>query len=158
MKKSLIAVLCGVAFLMFTTAASAGPMLQFRLAADKPSEGAEKMIRETLRNGEKVSEVYYVQKEVLLDETNLKSAEAATDARGHNQINLTFNEAGAKKFAEVTRQNVQKQLAILIDGKICQAPRILSEITHGTATISGDFSKDEVKDLVKKLNEAAKKK
>jgi preprotein translocase subunit SecD len=157
MKKLLMAALSGVAFLMFVAAAEAGPVLQFRLATNAPSEGAEKMVQEYQRNGETVTQVLYVQREVLLDETMLKSASVGKDHFGHSQIDLTFNEAGKKKFAEVTRENLHKQLAVLIDGKIYTAPVIASEISAGKAVITGDYSEAEVKELAKRLNEAAGK-
>ena len=158
MKKSLIAVLVVVVFSMFIAAASAGPILQFRSAADEPSDGAEKISFVTHHDGETVTQVLYVQKEVLLDETMLKSAKAGKDPMGRGMINLTFNESGAKKFAQVTRENLHKKLAILIDGNVCTVPTIQAEISGGTAVIAGDFSKAEVEDMVKKLNEAVKKK
>src|SRR5581483_8184342 len=101
MKKSITAVLAGVAFSMFISAAAAAPVLQLRLAADEQSEGTEKMTYTTQPDDHGVVNVLYVQKEVLLDETMLKSANAVTDALGHNNILLTFNEVGTKKFADV---------------------------------------------------------
>jgi preprotein translocase subunit SecD len=157
MKKTLFALLTVMGFSMFIAAASAGPMLQFRSAAETPSDGAEKISSVTHRNGETVTQVWYVQKEVLLDESMLKSAKAGRDGMGHDIINLTFNDSGAKKLAVVTRENLHKTLALLIDGKVCTAPTIQSEISGGTAVITGDFSKAEVADMVKKLNEAVKK-
>ena len=102
--------------------------------------------------------MYYVDKAVLLDQTALKSAKAGTDKRGYAKIDVTFTEAGAKSFADITRENLNKQLAIIVDGQVREAPRIASEISGGKAVITGSFSKQEAKDLAKKLNEAAKKK
>jgi len=75
---------------------------------------------------------------------------------GHPMIELTFNGAGTERLAQVTSDNIGKQLAIIIDGKIYQAPSIRMGISGGTAAISGSFTKAETEDLVKKLNEAAK--
>jgi preprotein translocase subunit SecD len=159
MKKLLLAVLAGIGLSMFMAAtASAGTVLQMRLADNKASDGAEQMSYVTQHDGDTSTTVLYVQKEVLLDDSMLKSAKAGTDSLGHPNINITLNDAGKKRFAEVTRENLHKKLAILIDGKIYTAPMIQQEITGGTAQISGSFSKEEAKDLAKKLNEAAKHK
>lgn len=158
MKKLLLAVSAGFAFSMFiAAAASAGPVLQMRLAGETASDGAEKMSYVTQYNQHSSTNVLYVQKAVLIGDSMLKSAKVGTDAFGHPEIELTFNEAGTKRFAEVTRQNIDKKLAIIINGEILQAPVIRMEISGGQAVIAGSFSKEEASDLVKKLNEAAGK-
>jgi SecD/SecF fusion protein len=80
-----------------------------------------------------------------------------TDHFGHQEIAITFNANGAKRFAEVTRDSIGKRLAIVIDGKLYSAPTIRSEIPGGKAVISGNFSKEEAKELVAKMNGALKK-
>ncbi len=62
-------------------------------------------------------------------------------------VELEFNEEGAKKFAEVTGDNIGKKLAIVLDGNIHSAPVIRDRIPNGKAQISGSFSMDEAKDL-----------
>jgi preprotein translocase subunit SecD len=157
MKKSIIAALAGIAFSMFiSTAASAGPVLQLRLASETASDDAERMTYVTHNAESSWTNVLYVQKAVLLDESMLKSAYSTNDALGHLNIELIFNDTGRERFADVTSKNVGKQLAIILDGKIYQAPSIRMGITGGTAQISGRFSKAEVKNMVKKLNEAVK--
>lgn len=159
MKKLLLAALAGFGLSMFMAAAAwAEPVLQMRLVVDSPSDGAERMTYVTQWDEHSATNVLYVQKAVLLDESALKSAKAGTDAFGHAKIDITLNDAGAKRFAAVTRENLHKKLAIVIDGKIYQAPMIQHEISGGKAEIVGSFSKEEAKDLVKKLNEAAKHK
>jgi preprotein translocase subunit SecD len=159
MKKLLLAVSGGFALSMFlAVAASAGPALQMRLAADSPSDNAERMSYVTQHDGQSATMVLYVQKEVLLDDSMLKSAKAGTDQFGHAKIEITLNDAGKKRFEKVTRQNLHKKIAILIDGNVCQAPIIQSEISGGKMEIVGSFSKEEAKGLAKKLNDAAKRK
>jgi preprotein translocase subunit SecD len=65
--------------------------------------------------------------------------------------------AGAKRFAEVTRQNIHKRLAIVIDGKLCQAPTIQTVIPSGKAQLSGAFTSEDAADFVKKINNALPK-
>ena len=65
---------------------------------------------------------------------------------------LTFNDEGAKMFADITRSHVGKQLAIFLDGTVVSSPVIREAITGGTATISGNFTPTEGKELVRNLN------
>jgi preprotein translocase subunit SecD len=57
----------------------------------------------------------------------------------------------------VTRNNIHKRLAIIIEGKLYSAPVILSEISSGNAVISGHFSEKEAKEMVERMNVALKK-
>lgn len=159
MKRTLLSAL---AYLTASTvlgiSAWAAPVFQMRLADEAPSGNSERMSYVTHYDQHTVTNVYYVQKTVLLDETALKSATPGKDALGHGIIDITFTDAGAKRFAEVTRQNLHKRLAIIIDGQILEAPMVQSEILGGKAQISGSFSKGETRDLARKINEAVKRK
>lgn len=55
-------------------------------------------------------------------------------------INFRFNNVGAKKFADITKNNMGKMLAIVLDDKIITAPRINGKIEGGNGVISGNFS------------------
>jgi len=70
-------------------------------------------------------------------------------------VGLEFNSEGATKFAEITKINKGKVLAIVLDGKVLSAPVIQDEITNGKAQINGSFTPDEVKELVRNLNYGA---
>lgn len=98
--------------------------------------------------------VLYVEKAVLLDQRAIKSAKPGKDGLGHPMLDIKFTQSGAKQFAVITRQNINKQIAIIMDGKVCSAPVIRSEILGGSAQISGSFSEQEVKELARKINEA----
>jgi protein-export membrane protein SecD len=88
---------------------------------------------------------------------NLESASVSFSNQGmsETQVALKFDEEGAKLFAELTKKNIGKSLAIYLDGQIISAPTIQVEITNGEAVITGNFSVDEAKELVRKLNEGA---
>lgn len=70
-------------------------------------------------------------------------------------VELTFNDEGAKLFAQITKANVGKQVAIFLDGVPISAPVVNEEITGGKAVISGSFTTDEVRVLVGRLNAGA---
>ena len=71
--------------------------------------------------------------------------------RTYPGIELTFSSSGKSKFASVTRQNYNRQLAIVVDGQVLMAPLIHEEIKDGSAMISGVFSKEEVEDIIRKI-------
>lgn len=103
---------------------------------------------------------------------NLKSASVAFQNQGVSEpeVSLNFDEEGTKIFAEITRDNIGKPLAIFMDGlpivdtngdgKIDNmdppyAPIIQSEITNGSAVINGNLTIDEANNLAKRLNAGA---
>lgn len=93
----------------------------------------------------------------MLDQTAVKSAKADQDARGNQVISIDLTNAGAREFAEVTRQNVGRRLAIIINGQLCEAPMIRAVIPGGKVQIGGSFSKHEAQELAGKFNGALSK-
>jgi len=70
-------------------------------------------------------------------------------------VRVTFNSDGTKLFADITKANVGKQIAIYLDGAIISAPVVREEISAGEAIISGSMSAQEAKDLAGRLNAGA---
>ncbi len=70
-------------------------------------------------------------------------------------VNIEFNKAGAKMFAELTKKNVGKPLAIFLDNRLIEMPTVREEILGGKAQISGDFTLDSAKRLVQRFNAGA---
>ena len=94
---------------------------------------------------------YYVSKDFEMDGKNIKMAYPDKGEFGQRRISLSFNTKGAEDFARVTRRNVGRQLAIVLDGVLYCAPNIREPITGGNAQISGNFSEDEVKSIADAL-------
>lgn len=67
-------------------------------------------------------------------------------------ILLEFNNEGAELFAKITKENVGRVLAIFLDGAPITTPVIQEEIPNGQATITGNFTPTEARDVVKNLN------
>lgn len=88
---------------------------------------------------------------------NLKSATVTFQNQGLSepQVSLKFDDEGTKMFADITKKNLGKRVAIYLDSQIISAPTVQSEITNGEAVITGNFTVDEAKKLVKRLNEGA---
>ncbi len=67
-------------------------------------------------------------------------------------VSIAFNEEGAKLFEKITTENTGELLAIFLDGEMVSSPRINEPISGGKAVISGDFTPEEAKLLVRNLN------
>lgn len=74
---------------------------------------------------------------------------------GEPVVSLEFNDEGGDLFAEITKRNVGKPVAIFLDGEAISTPNVNEEITGGQAVISGNFTVKEAKDLVRRLNAGA---
>lgn len=74
---------------------------------------------------------------------------------GTPEVLLEFNEEGRALFAEITKRNVGKQVAIYLDGAPISAPVVREPILDGNAQISGNFAVKEAKQLVERLNSGA---
>ncbi len=70
-------------------------------------------------------------------------------------VELVFNDEGANLFGAITKANVGKQVAIFLDGAPISSPVVQQEITNGKAVISGNFSVEEARLLVGRLNSGA---
>lgn len=75
------------------------------------------------------------------------------DERGEPQISARFNQRGGELLGALTKANLGSKLAIIVNGRVVSAPRIISEI-HDQVTITGRFSTQEVQDLVNTLKDA----
>lgn len=67
-------------------------------------------------------------------------------------VAITFNSEGAQLFADITKANVGKRLAIFLDGELLSDPRINESIVGGTAVISGSFTAESARELAENLN------
>ncbi|MEK7461929.1 MAG: protein translocase subunit SecD [Patescibacteria group bacterium] len=70
-------------------------------------------------------------------------------------VGLEFNDEGSKLFAQITREHKKEVLAIILDGNVISAPMIQDEIADGKAQITGTFTPEEARTLVRNLNYGA---
>jgi len=92
----------------------------------------------------------------LLTGQYLKGSQMQFDQQTYQpQIGLEFDDEGSKMFEELTRKNIGKRMAIYLDGAPISAPVVQEAISGGKAQISGDFSLEEAKELVQRLNAGA---
>ncbi|HBC88422.1 MAG TPA: hypothetical protein DCZ94_15850 [Lentisphaeria bacterium] len=110
----------------------------------KVPDGYEKMSPLDKKNG-RIS--YFVKVIPEMDGGNIINASSSIDQFGQRYIHVSFNSEGASKFAGITGKNVNRQLAIVIDGKLYSAPIIRTAINGGQAMITGIFTKEESKEI-----------
>ncbi len=77
------------------------------------------------------------------------------ETTGEPQVAIKFNSEGTKLFADITKRNIGKPLAIFLDGSVISAPTVNASITTGDAVISGSFTLDDAKNLAQRLNAGA---
>ena len=95
-----------------------------------------------------VTATFPVEKRVMVQGEDLTDAQPGFDQRtGEPVVNFRFNLRGGQRFGEVTSANVGKPFAIVLDGKVISAPRILGPITGGSGQISGRFTVQAANDL-----------
>lgn len=71
--------------------------------------------------------------------------------RAESEVSMTMNAEGAKAWARLTKENIGKSVAIILDDMVYSAPRVNDEITGGRSSITGDFTPEEAKDLANVL-------
>ena len=83
---------------------------------------------------------------------------AVTDARvqygnsgGSPEVSMTMNAEGANVWARLTKDNIGRQIAIVLDGMVYSYPNVQSEISGGSSQITGDFTLEEAEDLANVL-------
>src|SRR6185503_13037619 len=87
-----------------------------------------------------------------LSRASLVFANGTAQVSGTPTVQIDFNADGAKLFSTITTNNVGHELAIFLDGALIDAPVIQEPITDGTAIVSGNFTAQTAKELVRNLN------
>lgn len=141
------------------------PYLEFR--EEKTQEEIDAMLGKNKQEDLTVHDYF---KNTPLTGRYLKRADLAFDQTTNKpHIALEFNDEGAKIFAEITKRNVSKKIAIYLDGKAIvdtngdtkiddndlYAPTVQEEISGGKAQITGEQSVDFMKSIVMRLNSGA---
>ena len=130
------------------------PFLEFK--EQRPEEESKKLV-ESLQDGVadlSVLDPYFTPSG--LNGRYIKKANLSFDSQtGRPEVLLEFDDTGKQLFAEITKKNVGKLLAIYLDGEPISAPVVQQEIVDGSAQITGSFSVKEARELVERLNSGA---
>ncbi len=70
---------------------------------------------------------------------------------GQPEVSMSMNTEGARRWAALTKANIGKAIAIVLDGVVYSAPRVNGEITGGQSSITGNFTIEDTKDLANTL-------
>lgn len=105
-------------------------------------------IRDPLTKEVVTTKPYLLEKKVLLKGDRIRDSRVGfLQTTGVPYVSLSWDEIGKDEFAEITRNNVGRLLAIVLDGKVQSAPRINEEIPGGEAQISGSYTPEEATEL-----------
>ena len=79
------------------------------------------------------------------------SAKDEYDQFGKPAVSMSMNTDGSRRWAQLTKQNIGKSIAIVLDGYVYSAPNVNTEITGGNSQITGHFTPEQAKDLANVL-------
>jgi len=126
---------------------------RFEFRLEEANVFAENDPRTIISNGSRI----LLRKEVLFDNDDLVDAYLGHDEIfDNNNLWLIFSPEAALRLKAVTGQNVGKRLAILVDGEVWIAPRIMQEIPEGRASISGERVQPYIDRLAERLKQGIK--
>ena len=86
-----------------------------------------------------------------LDGKAVSDASSNYDPLRGNEVSMRMNSEGARNWARITGQNINKQVAIVLDDKVYSAPNVNDKIEGGSSSITGDFTIEEARDLANVL-------
>ena len=106
-------------------------------------------------NGEDKTVGYYqlvaLKGDPALEGDAVTSASSEYDKLNGNSVSMKMTDRGAQEWATITRNNLGRSIAIVLDDNVYSFPNVNSEIPNGTSTITGDFTLEEANDLANVL-------
>lgn len=128
------------------------PFLEFK--EPRSIEEIQRRLEALPEGGQAAADPYFV--ETGLTGRYLKRAEVQFDATTNApQIGVEFDAQGSLLFEEITERNIGKPIGIYLDGAPLSAPTVRDKISGGKAQITGQFTPQEARDLVRRLNSGA---
>jgi len=123
-------------------------MVDTSIPAEQASQGRVPPEDEILQSATSPKTPFLVEKRILVSGAELTDAQPGFDQRTSEPIvSFRFNTSGARKFAQVTQENVGKPFAIVLDNEVISAPVIREPILGGSGQISGSFTVQSANDL-----------
>ncbi|MBQ0088442.1 MAG: protein translocase subunit SecD, partial [Prevotellaceae bacterium] len=113
----------------------------------KPSDMTDKV---------EIFELYAIKKsgrngKAPLEGDVITDAKADFEQNGRPCVSMTMNTDGARTWAQLTKNNVNHAIAIVLDGLVYSAPNVMNEISGGVSSITGNFTTEDTKDLANVL-------
>jgi len=81
----------------------------------------------------------------------ISTAKDDYDQYNHPSVSMSMNSEGSTRWADITKRNIGKSIAIVLDGLVYSAPNVNGEISGGNSQITGNFTLEEAKDLANVL-------
>jgi SecD/SecF fusion protein len=147
------------------TTISRAAFLEFRLVDPDSDQDIQRgevkpgnvvLSRKESRDGKEILERVEVRRRAEMDGSSIKSAMVVRGNLGEPMISFTLNSDGAVRFGEITRNNIGRRLAIILDGVLYSAPTIQSAIETGSGQITGHFDVKEALELANVLENPLK--
>lgn len=85
--------------------------------------------------------------DIFPSQQDIDEVSVSMDNQDNYALLISFSETGAEKWASMTHKNKGRNLAILFEGKVLAAPRVMEEIKGGKCSISGNYTEDEIRQL-----------
>jgi SecD/SecF fusion protein len=127
--------------------------MTFHLVADGNSRSQTRVIT---MPGERANEHYELEARVALEGRHISDAQLGFHQNTNEPVvNFRLDTEGARRFAEITSNNIGRPFAIVLDGKVITAPVIRGAITGGSGEISGSFTPASANDLALLLRAGA---
>jgi len=121
--------------------------LQFRFVCDSACSSYEKFI---LRN---TGKEYLLSENIEIDQDDVEYARAERDEYGSNSIFIQLDKNGAEKLSVLTaEENHNRKVGIINDSDLVTVAVIKVHVTNGKAMIKGNFTVEDVRDIVKRIN------
>jgi preprotein translocase subunit SecD len=140
-----------------TTAKLTFRMVDTSVPVDQVSQGNVPPDSEILKSTKaENNQPYLIEKRVLVSGEDLTDAQPGFDQRTSEPIvSFRFNNQGARRFAQVTSENVGRPFAIVLDNEVISAPVIREPILGGSGQISGNFTVESANQLAVLLRAGA---
>lgn len=130
------------------------PYLEFK--EERTQQETDDILGRQQAGDEKAKQLDPYFKSTSLTGRYLKKSQLEFDQTTYEpQVGLEFNDEGAKLFSDITSRNVGKRVAIYLDGAPITTPVVQEAIAGGRAQITGNFTAEEAKQLVGRLNAGA---
>lgn len=126
----------------------ATPQLEFRLV----NQGFENKLVDAAGNPDPAAFTDTGLTGTYLSRATLQFGDGSVYPAGTPLVRVDFNTEGRKLFGDITSANVDRLMGIFLDGKLLSAPVIRDKITDGTAIISGSFTPETAREMVRNLN------
>ncbi len=104
---------------------------------------------------EDANDIYIVRVDTILPQGAFADAYASLDQNGAPGITVEFTPEASAVFSRYTADNVGKTVAIIFDGEVLTAPRIMSEIISSVALITGSFTTEEAVNIAEEIKSGA---